>query len=103
MGINLNAVFYASRKDINYMLQAGQSNIINIASGGGLMGCRAGAAYTASKHAVVGLTKNTGFVYAQKGILCNAICPGGVAFLASEDSNFVNGSVIAADVGWVAG
>lgn len=79
MGINLNAVFYASRKAVNYMLAAGQGNIINIASGGGLMGCRAGAAYTASKHAIVGLTKNTGFMYAEKGIRCNVICPGGVA------------------------
>ena len=39
----------------------------------------AGAAYTASKHAVVGLTKNTGFMYAKKNIRCNAICPGGIA------------------------
>ncbi|MET1030832.1 SDR family oxidoreductase, partial [Domibacillus tundrae] len=37
-----------------------------------------GTAYTSSKHAVVGFTKNTGFMYAQKGIRCNAIAPGGV-------------------------
>ena len=78
MAINVNAVMYASRRAINYMLEAGSGNIINISSGGGLMGCRAGVAYTASKHAVVGITKNTGFMYAQKNIRCNAICPGGV-------------------------
>jgi NAD(P)-dependent dehydrogenase (short-subunit alcohol dehydrogenase family) len=52
--------------------------IVNIASAGGLFGSRAGAAYTASKHAVVGLTKNVGFQYAQLGIRCNAIAPGAV-------------------------
>ncbi len=39
---------------------------------------RAGAVYTASKHAIVGLTKNVGFQYAKKGIRCNAIVPGAV-------------------------
>lgn len=52
--------------------------IVNIASAGGLFGSRAGAAYTASKHAVIGLTKNVGFQYAQLGIRCNAVAPGGV-------------------------
>ena len=115
--------------------------IINIASAGGLLGSRAGAAYTSSKHAVVGLTKNVGFQYAMLGIRCNAIAPGAVEtnigetiysphefgmeramagihlnprvgkpediasvalFLASEDSNFINGTVITADAGWTA-
>jgi NAD(P)-dependent dehydrogenase (short-subunit alcohol dehydrogenase family) len=42
------------------------------------MGSRAGASYSASKHALIGLTKNIGFMYANKGIRCNAIAPGGV-------------------------
>ena len=53
--------------------------IVNIASAGGLFGSRAGVAYTASKHAVVGLTKNVGFQYAKLGIRCNAIAPGAVS------------------------
>ena len=51
---------------------------VNVASIGGTNGARAGAAYTASKHALVGMTENTGYMYAHEGIRCNAICPGGV-------------------------
>lgn len=78
MGVNLNGVFFSCRLAVPIMLKQGAGAIINIASVGGLFGSRAGAAYTASKHAVVGLTKNIGFMYAQKGIRCNAIAPGGV-------------------------
>ncbi|WP_313491727.1 SDR family oxidoreductase, partial [Exiguobacterium sp.] len=52
--------------------------ILNNISIGGLNGARAGAAYTASKHAVIGLTKNTAFFYAGDGIRCNGIAPGAV-------------------------
>lgn len=78
MAVNVNGPFYACRLAIPYMLKQSNGSIINIASVGGLFGSRAGAAYTASKHAVVGLTKNIGFMYALKGIRCNAIAPGGV-------------------------
>ena len=78
MGVNLNAAFFASRRAIKLFLQKNGGIIINIASVGGLFGGRAGCAYTASKHAIIGLTKNIGYDYAQKGIRCNAIAPGGV-------------------------
>lgn len=78
MNVNLNGPFYACRLAVPIMLNQGSGSIINVASVGGLYGCRAGLAYTASKHAVVGITKNIGFMYAQKGIRCNAIAPGGV-------------------------
>lgn len=78
MAVNINGPFYTCRLAIPYMLKQGSGSIVNIASVGGLYGARAGAAYTASKHAVVGLTKNIGFMYALKGIRCNAIAPGGV-------------------------
>ena len=78
MAVNLTGPMYATRKAVCEMLKTGGGNILNIASIGGVCGCRAGAAYTASKHAMVGLTKNTAFMYADKGIRCNVICPGGV-------------------------
>ncbi|UOQ48509.1 SDR family oxidoreductase [Gracilibacillus caseinilyticus] len=77
--INTKGVMRAMRKAIPVFLDKGQGVIINTASSGGLNGAHAGATYTASKHAVIGLTKNTAFMYAQKGIRCNAIAPGAVA------------------------
>lgn len=76
MKINVDGPFRAMRSVLKVMLEKGGGSIINIASVGGLNGARAGAAYTASKHALVGLTKNTGYMYAKKGIRCNAIAPG---------------------------
>jgi len=143
MNINLNGVYYAMNAAVPHMLKAGKGSIINVASIGGLFGARAGAAYTTSKHAVIGLSKNTGYMDAKLGIRCNAIAPGametqiaesmdmskitalvnerimpGMAlnprtsnptevaqvalFLASDDSSFVNASVVTADGGWSA-
>jgi NAD(P)-dependent dehydrogenase (short-subunit alcohol dehydrogenase family) len=74
--VNTKSVMRAIRKALPIFLQKSEGNIINIASTGGFSGAHAGVAYTASKHAVVGITKNTGFMYAQKGVRCNAIAPG---------------------------
>ena len=83
--VNLYGPMFAMRKAVQVMTaQETGGNIVNIASIGGVRGCRAGASYTASKHALVGLTKNTAFMYAGK-VRCNVICPGGV------DSEVMNG------------
>ncbi|CDX01576.1 3-beta-hydroxycholanate 3-dehydrogenase (NAD(+)) 2 [bioreactor metagenome] len=76
--VNTTSVMRATRKVLPIFLERSSGVIVNIASAGGLNGARAGAAYTASKHAVIGFTKNTGFMYAQQGIRCNAIAPGAV-------------------------
>ncbi|WP_079504720.1 SDR family oxidoreductase [Mesobacillus jeotgali] len=76
--VNTKGVMRAMRKAIPIFLEKEKGIIINVASTGGFSGAHAGAAYGASKHAVIGLTKNTGFMYAQKGIRCNAIAPGAV-------------------------
>ncbi len=74
----LYAPFYASKEAMRYMLKAKKGNIINISSLAGVTSGRAGVAYTCAKHGLVGLTKNTAFMYADDGIRCNAICPGAV-------------------------
>ncbi len=76
--VNTKGVMRAMRKAIPLFLEKGKGVIINTASTGGFNGAHAGATYGASKHAVIGLTKNTGYMYAQKGIRCNAIAPGAV-------------------------
>ena len=76
--VNCTSVMRSTRKVLPIFLAKGAGVIINVSSIGGLTGSRAGAAYTASKHAVIGLTKNVGFQYAGKGIRCNAIAPGAV-------------------------
>lgn len=79
MNVNLTGPMYAMRKAVQVMCgQDNGGNIVNVASIGGVCGCRAGAAYTASKHALIGLTENTAFMYQGKKIRCNAICPGGI-------------------------
>jgi NAD(P)-dependent dehydrogenase (short-subunit alcohol dehydrogenase family) len=78
MKVNVEGPMKAMRSAIKIFLAKGKGNIINISSIGGLKGGVAGAAYTTSKHALIGLTKNTGYMYSKLGIRCNAIAPGAV-------------------------
>lgn len=76
--VNTTGPMRTTRKVLPIFMEKKSGVIVNVASAGGLFGSRAGAAYTASKHAVIGFTKNVGFQYANLGIRCNAIAPGGV-------------------------
>lgn len=79
MAVNLIAPLKFMRAVLPSMVDEMEGNIINIASVGGIRGCRAGTIYTAAKHGLVGATKNIAYMYADEGIRCNAICPGGYA------------------------
>lgn len=76
--INLNGVLYGMRYQIPAMLEAGaeQSAIVNMASIHGMVAAIGNGAYTASKHAVVGLTKNAAAEYGPKGLRINCVGPG---------------------------
>ena len=78
MGVNVTGPMRLTRAVLPGMIERGSGTIVNTASEAGIRASAAGTAYTASKHAVVGLTKSTAFFYGPKGIRTNAVAPGAV-------------------------
>ena len=76
--VNVTGVMRTTRRALKIFQNQESGSIVNISSVGGIGGGRAGAAYTASKHAVMGFSKSTAYMYADSGIRCNVIAPGGV-------------------------
>lgn len=76
LAVNLSGTFYCTRRALPAMTKRGWGRIINIASIAGKTGAPYIAAYSASKHGVLGLTRSVALETATKGVTVNAICPG---------------------------
>lgn len=78
MAVNAKGTFLCLRAEITEMAKGEGGAIVNLASIAGLIGFAGLSPYTASKHAVNGLTKNAAVEYGKQGIRVNSVCPGGI-------------------------
>lgn len=85
--VNVYGPFVTSRAAVRHMKERGTGAIVNIASVAGVTGASAGAVYTATKHALVGLSRNTAFAYLPFGIRTNLLIVGGVETNILADSD----------------
>jgi NAD(P)-dependent dehydrogenase (short-subunit alcohol dehydrogenase family) len=86
LSINLDGVFYCMKAEIPPMLDAGWGSIINIGSIHSVTGIAGAAAYTSSKHGVLGLTRSAALAYGGQGIRINCIGPGNMDTPMSQDA-----------------
>lgn len=80
VGVNLTGPFLLCKRAVPLMVAHGGGSIVNISSIAGIRGGRAGVAYTATKHGLIGMTKSIAATFGAQKIRCNAVCPGGTRF-----------------------
>ncbi|MBJ6762056.1 SDR family oxidoreductase [Myxococcaceae bacterium JPH2] len=74
--VNVRGFFLAMKHEVNAMLKTGGGAIVNMASTAGLTGVRGMAGYSATKHAIIGLSKSAALDYAERGVRINVVAPG---------------------------
>jgi NAD(P)-dependent dehydrogenase (short-subunit alcohol dehydrogenase family) len=89
---NLRGVWLTMKCEVEQMVRQRHGAVVNMASVAGVVGYRNAAAYTASKHGVVGLTRNAAIDLAAYGIRVNAVCPGPILTSAMEETIAARGA-----------
>jgi NAD(P)-dependent dehydrogenase (short-subunit alcohol dehydrogenase family) len=85
IAINLTGIFHSMRSELTYMLEHDGGAIVNMASTAGVMAHAGRAAYSASKHGIIGLTRSSAVEYAQRGIRINAVAPGPIDAASAQE------------------
>ena len=76
MGVNLKSIFFSVKHGLQYLRRHPRSYVVNVGSISSFVGQAATPAYTASKSAVLGLSRSIALDYAALGLRCNCVCPG---------------------------
>lgn len=102
IGVNLSGAFYMSRAAMPHLV-ARRGCIVNMSSAAGLVGIPFNAAYSASKHGLIGLTRSLALEFANAGVRVNAVCPTGVktAMLAAPPAEGIDWSLVMRAAPWL--